>query len=186
MTRRIVSVDLGQSKDPAALIAGALDEPGLVLSRIDQKRVRKGEGESWLRDLAGWVGRYGSETVAILDGTGPHRSAALWLARPGLLGCPCVVIQIRPDDNATSTDPRVLCVNRSEITGALQWQSHEKLWRCPGALENADELRLQLQGGGYHDDLVMALAMALWLRPWLRRLGESIPIASEARLWASS
>jgi len=189
---RIVAVDLGRSKDPAALVAIEPEADGLWrICRLDLRRRRDKEA-GWGAELARWI-EPEAGNVLVLDGTGPHRDTALGVLPFAPRSVHVLILQIRRED-ASSSDARIVCVRKRDLVIALRGGVPSTV-RCPRGLEHADELRIQLEHfvrlspdedplerwgaePGYHDDLVMALAMALWTRARMRRLGQEIPWAS--------
>lgn len=180
---RILSVDIGRSKDPAAALWADVVDGVLWVSRMSTLR--------WSdpADLRSWIGRTREDTVTVVDGTGPHRPVALSMCSWPGMARPPVILQIRAED-ARSGDPRVTCARKAELIDSLLDGLSRGLARIPRSLDLADELALQLEhyerhdgpkgpryaaAPGYHDDLVMCLAMALWIRPKLRKLTNGQP-----------
>jgi len=192
---RVTSIDIGKTSDPAALVSGRIDGPLLWVERLSTFRTPRGrDAAPWEEGLLDWIGPQGPETLVVIDGSGSHRKTALFLANSLRIRGPAVVLQILAGQG-TPADPRILPAVKAEIIEVMLSSLH--LVRCPRDLEGSEELRLQLghyretnpereeheppryaAAAGYKDDLLMALAQALWLLPRLGR--ERVPLANGA------
>ena len=190
---RITSIDIGKHSDPAALVSGYTEGPLFGVDRLSTFRTPRGQNAApWEEGLLDWIGPQGPDTMTVIDGSGTHRKTALFLANSPRIWGPAVVLQILAGPG-TPSDPRILPAVKAEIIEAML--SSLYLVRVPKDLENSEELRLQLAAyrrtnpeaephespryaaaAGFKDDLLMALAQALWILP---RLGRSyIPMAN--------
>jgi hypothetical protein len=193
---RLTSIDLGKHRDPAALVSLEAAGDRFQITRLAVLRKPAAfEPEPWPRTLERWIGPQGPDTITILDGTGPHREAALSISQAASLRGPVIILQIRAEA-ATSSDPRIVPVIKSDMIEAFL-RALPRI-KCP-ALDLQEELRLQLQNyrctnpdrepherpryaaaAGFKDDLLMALAQAVHLAGSFRIPSRRPPAANGA------
>jgi hypothetical protein len=177
-----VGLDLGQSHDPSA-IAVLEAEDGLVLRYLERAPLGTPYPElvEWVRDIVTSEklrGRCG----LVVDGTGVG-APVVDMLRAARLGCEVSDVNMtagdRESDRGSEHNAPRCNVPKRDLIAGLQVALASKLLRISAGLPDADALlqelmdmkvtqreqgrvRMGADGFGQHDDMVIALALAVW------------------------